>query len=309
MPQDETVSVGHGGLTVDLRSSNRTNTTLHWDLWDITNPHDSQQVVPRTEIPGTATSFTIPSSAFVDGREYHLMVRAGLRGTAHEVASSRVFSVKVEAGLTSGRIVNIPNTITEVLNGVSRTLNPRTHWFSYQRGASRPAKADCSRYRIVVGPKIINPNYPDNGRIWAGFDGLNFPVNIDALLEHRITGQRKIIECIHPVEDIHGVPSGAKAHTFNNYPDCSVNPNLRHPRNTLFRDDITMRVYNGDTGLLLENGLHQTGIAYPRSWNSDHESQVSLINRDGSTIEFDCAQGDLDFDPIDYRLIMIAVHN
>jgi len=106
--QDETVPVGHGGLTVNLHSSNRANTTLHWELLDITNPHGSQQVVPRTEIPGTATSFNIPSGVggLMDGREYHLIVRAGLRGSAHQVISSRVFSVEAEGNRMMENLAN-----------------------------------------------------------------------------------------------------------------------------------------------------------------------------------------------------------
>ena len=207
----------------------------------------------------------------------------------------------------SGREIVIPNTLYEMLNGVSKVLYPRTNWFSYQ-GGSTP-KDENSRYRVVVGPRVINPNYPDIGRIWTDYDGLSFPVRIDAILEHRTTGQSKIIEC--------SAVRGGKAHTFNNYPDSLYDINARHPRDAehpitgelLFKGNIMMQVLNGDTGNAIDSGLIQTGIAYPNSWNSTNESQVALANRDSSTVEFDCKEGDLDFNPKSYRLIKIVVHD
>ena len=203
------------------------------------------------------------------------------------------------------REIIIPNFIEERLNGEKRILYPKITWLSYQRGRSQayiPIKNQEGRYRIVVGPRVINPHYPDGGRIWINVDGLNFPVRIDAVLSHITTGQQKIIGCI--------TESGAKAHTFNNYPDSLQDHNVRHPRNEKFRNDIFMRIINGDTGMTLDSGLIQTGIAYPNSANAGQnhsDPQLSMINRDASTIEFDCRDGDLDFNPWEYSLEKIIV--
>jgi len=132
---------------------------------------------------------------------------------------------------------------------------------------------------------VLDPNFPDNGNIWP--EEFNFPYRIDAFLEHRTTGALRVLECI-------ATSPSMKAHTFNRY------PHDLHPRNHLFLPDTTV-LFN------VESGLHQTGIAYPRSWNARNEVQFSRGNIDGSTIEF--RRRGIDFRPNDYRLLRLIVHD
>ncbi|MCL1934856.1 MAG: InlB B-repeat-containing protein, partial [Defluviitaleaceae bacterium] len=179
------------------------------------------------------------------------------------------------------RIINIPTTISGIVNGLPRNLNPRENWFSFQ-GNAPVIHPDTNRYRIVVGPRVMNPNYPDNGRIWGS--DFNFPILIDILLEHMTTNQRITIGCI--------ATSGAKAHTFN------IFPTPEHPRNNFFTNDTAS--FN------IESGIFQTGISYPNASNVNSELQFAINNIDSSTIEF--VGRELRFTPNNYRLLQIIVY-
>ena len=73
--------------------------------------------------------------------------------------------------------------------------------------------------------------------------------------------------------------SGAKAHTYNTYGNIA--------------------------SFTVDNGILQTGIAYPNSWNATHETPFAVDHIDGSSIEF-VGRG-LDFNPNDYKLVKIIV--
>ena len=61
----------------------------------------------------------------------------------------------------------------------------------------------------------------------------------------------------------------------------------------------------------IENGLVQTGIAYPNCYNAKNnnvnDGSIVLNCNDGSVIEFYGYKKDLDFNPNDYRLVEIVV--
>ena len=63
------------------------------------------------------------------------------------------------------------------------------------------------RYTVFVGPRVIDPNYPDDGKIWKDDFG-EYPI-IRVVLRHKETGEEKVIECV--VEQI-------KAHSYSTYP-------------------------------------------------------------------------------------------
>jgi len=186
---------------------------------------------------------------------------------------------------TQGRVIDIPEIMTGHINGESWSRNIQNHWFSYYRMSGESPVDENGLYGIVVGPRILNPNYPDDGRIWT--EEFDFPYLIDLVLENRSSGVRRLLKCIF-------TGGTGKAHTFNRY------PHELHPRNHLFLQGTTV-------SFDVESGLHQTGIAYPRSWNSSNEIQFSRANLDGSTIEF--RNNGLDFDPNEYRLLQVIVHN
>ena len=177
-----------------------------------------------------------------------------------------------------GRVIYIPENVTGTVNGDAKILYPRDNWFAYQ---GNEAVMDANgNYIIVVGPKVLDPNYSDSGRIWGS--DFYLPVKIEATLTHKTSGQTKTIQCV--------VNTGGKAHTYNSYPD-------NHPKNGYS--------FNGEALFNVESGLLQTGIAYPRSANTGFESQVATGNMDGSSIEF-VGRG-LDFNPGDYKLERIIV--
>lgn len=180
----------------------------------------------------------------------------------------------------NGRIITPPETITGVVNGTTRTLYPKDKWYAFQNTSSGTVKDANGRYKIVVGPRIIKPNYSDSGKIWAS--DFNFPVYIDVVLTHKKTGESKTIECY--------VSAGCKAHTYKKYPD-------NHPRNNYYVD--------GTASFNVDSGLYQTGIAYPNSSNVNTEPQLALGNIDSSSIEFWGTK--VDFTPGDYRLEQIIV--
>ena len=188
------------------------------------------------------------------------------------------------AEVKPGREITIPQTVTGLLNGVTKTLNPQVNWYSYQQTGTSIKDAN-GRYKIVVGPKIINPSYPDSGKINANEDGLIFPVRIDISLQHKTTNITSVKECI--------AQRGGKAHTYKKHPDG-------HPKNYLSVNDTVS--FN------IESGLLQTGIVYPKSYNASNGSDLhfNVSHMDSSTIEFDCNIGSLDFNPSDYKLIKIV---
>ena len=97
-------------------------------------------------------------------------------------------------------------------------------------------------------------------------------------MKDKTSGNLKTIECV--VVDY-------KAHTYNTYPDGQ-------PYNT------------GDTASFnVPNGIIQTGIAYPNSYNSTKNMSFAHNNIDASVIEF--AGSSLDFKISDYTLVKVLV--
>ena len=180
---------------------------------------------------------------------------------------------------TKSREIIIPSVINGIINGNSVTKYPTTDWGAPGQGTyeSGVQKEPDGRYKIAVGPKIIDPNYPDTGKIWID-DFESYSTTIDLVLENNTTGLRCFLEC---------VVSDYKAHSYNKYPDGQ-------PYNT---GDIAS--YN------VENGILQTGIAYPQSWNAERDLAFSVKHSTGIVIEF--AGSAVDFNIDDYKLIKIIV--
>ncbi len=90
-------------------------------------------------------------------------------------------------------------------------LTPNVKWASFSghdKGTERVRKDKNGRYAICVGPKILNPRYPDNGSVQGDDFGDNKleDYRIDVELKHVDTGDILKIECV--VWDL-------KAHTYN----------------------------------------------------------------------------------------------
>ena len=176
----------------------------------------------------------------------------------------------------------IPEEVIGYVNGNQITLNPLDNWGAPGKGdypTGIQKDATTGRYKVAVGPKIINSQYPDTGKIWDGYDGINKGIEIDVIVKDK-NGNLKTIECV--VVDF-------KAHTYSNYPDG-------HPSHNLTGDTASFNV---------GNGLIQTGIAYPNSWNADKGQSFAPNHSNATVIEF--AGHALDFNPSDYKLVDIKV--
>ena len=191
----------------------------------------------------------------------------------------------------SGREYTFPDTIKGKLNGVNKELYPNNKWFSYQCTTKGTAKDTNGRYKIVVGPKILDLNYPDEGKLWAedfGVESLN--VRIDVVLENKLSGNTKTIEC---------VAVGLKAHTYNIHPDKT-----KGHKHKIFN-------YNKNitASFQVENGLLQTGIAYPNCSNAqkdkDYDGPIAIAHMNGSPVEF--YGSSIDFNANDYKLVKLIV--
>ncbi|MDR1550298.1 MAG: hypothetical protein LBT06_17170 [Hungatella sp.] len=191
----------------------------------------------------------------------------------------------------NGREYTFPDTIKGKLNGVDKKLYPNVKWFSYQCTTTGTAKDANGRYKIVVGPKILDSNYPDGGRLWTedfGVKSLN--VRIDVVLKNELSGNTKTIEC---------VAVGLKAHTYNIHPDKT-----KGHKHKIFN-------YNKNitASYEVENGLLQTGIAYPNCSNAqqdkEYDGPIAVDHMNGSPVEF--YGSSIDFKANDYKLVKIIV--
>ena len=133
-------------------------------------------------------------------------------------------------------------------------------------------------YQVAVGPGILNPKYPNIGRVLD----TDYPdvASITLILENKKTEMWEIMECVIIDE---------KAHTYNNYPDGHENSSLP---------------YVAVAGI--ENGRAQTAISYPYSVNAKKSDAFAPGHMDGSVIEF--AGQSIDFNIKDYYLKEIIVN-
>jgi hypothetical protein len=129
------------------------------------------------------------------------------------------------------------------------------------------------RYEVAVAPKILNPYYPDNGKIWND-DFYGFSRFIDVVVRYVGSKELYTIKCI--VTD-------QKAHSYNEYPNGHIDEPSKNVSDA--------KVYD-QNGKEIPNGIMQTGIRYPRAvqieWeNGKKEDPVEIENmNDGSVIEF-----------------------
>jgi hypothetical protein len=168
------------------------------------------------------------------------------------------------------REITFPDKVEGIVYGEKKELTPNTSWAIVGGGgyAGDPLKNKEGRYNVAVGPKILNPNYPDKGKIWAS-DFYKFNKNIDVVVLNKKTNKEEIIKCY---------ASDIKAHSFNTYD-------------------------NGKVKINIESGLIQTGILYP---NGTNKLKFAKGHIDGSVIEF--ATGKIDFNIKDYKLIKVRVY-
>ena len=216
---------------------------------------------------------------------------------------------KIEFTDSTKRIVRFPDIIKGRITFknentgefVVDTLNlaPNLTWFSFtQKGRTKDSDG---YYRISVGPKVLIPDYSDEGKLWAEEFSDTNEINI------KVTAKLKLKEQIIDKEgkendlELKCVVIGIKAHTYNIHPDT----NDGHKHKIFDYNKNIMATYD------IENGLVQTGIAYPNCYNAQNnnvnDGPIVLNCNDGSVIEFYGYKKDLDFNPNDYRLVEIVV--
>lgn len=175
------------------------------------------------------------------------------------------------------------------LDGKHMTLSPNDKWYSFLSGESGVSK-DGNKYKIAVGPKILDPDYDDGGRLLdTDFSEIISKVRIFVELIHKETKESKTIECV--VVDV-------KAHTYNIHPDTA--PEHSHI------------LYNYNKNITasfdIENGYIQTGIAYPNragQKDSKDDGPIATGHMDGSVIEFYGTA--TDFGANNYNLVKVIV--
>ena len=62
------------------------------------------------------------------------------------------------------------------------------------------------RHWIAAGPRVLNPNYPDNGKLWWGYDGLTLSTKVDIVIKNKSSNELCYVYVI--VGDLRG-------HTYN----------------------------------------------------------------------------------------------
>ncbi|RKJ42644.1 hypothetical protein D7X25_26810 [bacterium 1XD42-8] len=172
----------------------------------------------------------------------------------------------------TGRRVYIPEEIEGKVRGKDKTLKPWENWGVPSQYKEHPKMAvpDADgRYTVSVGPRVIDPNYPDDGKIWKDDFG-EYPI-IRVVLRHKETGEEKVIEC--KIDNI-------KAHSYNTYQD----PEKGDENNSAYFD--------------VENGYVQTGILYPNTTGA--HTPFAEDNIDSSVIEF--SGHNVDFEYKEYEL-------
>jgi hypothetical protein len=209
-------------------------------------------------------------------------IRIALPGEAQTEASTTF--VKIHHGSSLAWISNgslfpdypveyvPPATVIGVHNGAAKTLSPKTKWWMIGGGETYKGKPlkENGRYRVAVGPKILRPNYSDDGRVLADdFNGFN--KNIKVILEHKTTKVQKELLCV--IKD-------TKTHTFNKIP----------------RDTGATASFDVDSGYV------QTGIRYP---DAAFGRTIAPENMDSSVVEF-CTDLPLDFAGDDYELVKVV---
>ncbi|MEZ3490822.1 MAG: DUF4280 domain-containing protein [Lachnospiraceae bacterium] len=194
----------------------------------------------------------------------------------------------------NGRVITFPESVMGKCNNESITLYPTTKWFSLLPGGDDKDAED--RYIISVGPKVLKPNYADDGKLWTSdFSETNeICVKIKVNLLHKDSNETFSIDC---------VAKGIKAHTYNIHPDTSIGH-----AHKIFNYNKEIKA-----SFDIESGLVQTGIAYPNCYNAKNDNQedgpIAVNHMDGSVIEFHgySSINEMSFNPYDYKLINLIV--
>lgn len=197
-----------------------------------------------------------------------------------------------------GTVMTFPDVVSGTLNGQEKILEPNERWYAYQCRGSGTVKVG-SYYKIVVGPKILDPNCDDAAKLRADDYGGKIYKRIDVELE-----KKPDYKTNNESEDyltLECVACGVKAHTYNIHPDTT--PEHAH-KIFEYNKNIT-------ASFDIESGYVQTGIAYPNCWNAQNDNKsdgpIAVDYMDGSVIEF---WGDsVDFSPKEYKLVRIIILN
>lgn len=110
------------------------------------------------------------------------------------------------------------------------------------------------RYWIAVGPKVLNPDYPDSGRIWEGVDGLEFGINVDIKLVNEETGEELFI---------YAVVGDVKSHTYSN---GIVQTGYPYPNS-----------YNASSEGYVDPGNDRSSVEFIKTTDSTNLNEYSIV--------------------------------
>lgn len=201
----------------------------------------------------------------------------------------------VEVNNSTGREITFPDVVKGTVNNKYQELNPNTNWFSFKASENGVMKDAGGFHKISVGPRILDPSYPDSGKLELDDFGGNLKVRINVVLENKDTGDEKILKC---------VATGIKAHTYNIHPDTK-----QGQKHKIFTYNKNIKAK-----FEIDNGLIQTGIAYPNCSNGKKDSPtdgpIALDHMNSSPVEFSGTKSDLQIDgkrEYDYKLVKLIV--
>ena len=119
-----------------------------------------------------------------------------------------------------------------------------------------PLMTADGKYNIAIGPKVMNPKYPDDGQVLED-DFFAFSRDVDVEIRNKDTGEIRVLNCY--VYDW-------KAHSYNKYPVKGHSEDEN--------DVVTVEI---------DSGLIQTGIRYPYATRGNGWEEYTL---GGNIIEF-----------------------
>ncbi len=135
------------------------------------------------------------------------------RGTG-QVDINSWLTANSQSSISNGRIVTIPDNDSlnfqnwyafEGSYGVTQLKNKAGLTVIENEDGS--VVNEDGRYWVAVSPKVFNPDYPDNGKIWAGYDGLELGTELDIKIMNEKTGEMSYI---------YAIAGDIKAHTYDN---------------------------------------------------------------------------------------------
>ncbi len=155
-------------------------------------------------------------------------------------------------------VTTFEKEVAAYINEDKYILTPLDVWGMAGKGHydENPLMTADGKYNIAIGPKVMNPKYPDDGQVLED-DFLAFTRDVDVEIRNKDTGEIRVLNCY--VYDW-------KAHSYNKYPVKGHSEDEN--------DVVTVEI---------DSGLIQTGIRYPYATRGNGWEEYTF---GGNIIEF-----------------------